>query len=101
MQGPLSLTNPASGTSLSRLPGAVAQLGERCNRTAEVRGSIPLSSMAGGRKGGLAGSQVRLGRELRRSRAVGVTSLEQSDGQLQILLPAPFSPLPVVLCPLV
>ncbi len=24
--------------------GAVAQLGERCNRTAEVRGSIPLSS---------------------------------------------------------
>src|SRR6478672_11460611 len=26
-------------------PGAVAQLGERCNRTAEVRGSIPLSSM--------------------------------------------------------
>ncbi len=25
--------------------GAVAQLGERCNRTAEVRGSIPLSSM--------------------------------------------------------
>ena len=26
--------------------GAVAQLGERCNRTAEVRGSIPLSSTA-------------------------------------------------------
>jgi hypothetical protein len=25
--------------------GAVAQLGERCNRTAEVRGSIPLSSI--------------------------------------------------------
>src|SRR6476619_2550671 len=25
--------------------GAVAQMGERCNRTAEVRGSIPLSSM--------------------------------------------------------
>ncbi len=24
--------------------GAVAQLGERCNRTAEVRGSNPLSS---------------------------------------------------------
>src|SRR3954471_20403566 len=24
--------------------GAVAQMGERCNRTAEVRGSIPLSS---------------------------------------------------------
>ena len=24
--------------------GAVAQLGERCNRTAEVRGSIPLGS---------------------------------------------------------
>jgi hypothetical protein len=25
-------------------PGAVAQMGERCNRTAEVRGSIPLGS---------------------------------------------------------
>ena len=25
-------------------PGAVAQLGERSNRTAEVRGSIPLGS---------------------------------------------------------
>jgi hypothetical protein len=27
--------------------GAVAQMGERCNRTAEVRGSIPLSSTKG------------------------------------------------------
>ena len=27
--------------------GAVAQMGERCNRTAEVRGSIPLSSTTG------------------------------------------------------
>src|ERR1051325_11150729 len=27
--------------------GAVAQLGERCNRTAEVTGSIPVSSIAG------------------------------------------------------
>ena len=38
--------------SASRLPphprrsGAVAQLGERCNRTAEVTGSIPVSSIA-------------------------------------------------------
>jgi hypothetical protein len=32
--------------SPSRSRGAVAQLGERCNRTAEVRGSIPLSSIA-------------------------------------------------------
>jgi hypothetical protein len=31
---------PASGWRR----GAVAQMGERCNRTAEVRGSIPLSS---------------------------------------------------------
>ena len=31
--------------SPSRSRGAVAQLGERCNRTAEVRGSIPLSSI--------------------------------------------------------
>ena len=41
-----SRCNP-SGPSLSeRLAGrgAVAQMGERCNRTAEVRGSIPLSS---------------------------------------------------------
>ena len=30
----------------SRVRGAVAQLGERCNRTAEVRGSTPLSSIA-------------------------------------------------------
>jgi hypothetical protein len=28
----------------AELPGAVAQMGERCNRTAEVRGSIPLGS---------------------------------------------------------
>ncbi len=28
--------------------GAVAQMGERCNRTAEVRGSIPLSSTSPG-----------------------------------------------------
>src|SRR5690348_4947400 len=27
--------------------GAVAQMGERCNRTAEVRGSIPLGSTSG------------------------------------------------------
>ncbi|VVS97073.1 hypothetical protein SPHINGO361_100162 [Sphingomonas sp. EC-HK361] len=27
--------------------GAVAQMGERCNRTAEVRGSIPLGSTTG------------------------------------------------------
>src|SRR3954454_14817275 len=38
-----------SGPSPSDRParwrrGAVAQMGERCNRTAEVRGSIPLSS---------------------------------------------------------
>ena len=30
--------------------GAVAQMGERCNRTAEVRGSIPLSSTTGFRQ---------------------------------------------------
>ena len=33
-----------TSVALVRL-GAVAQLGERCNRTAEVRGSIPLSSI--------------------------------------------------------
>ena len=44
--------NAAHLTSLLFVPlesyrsaaGAVAQMGERCNRTAEVRGSIPLSS---------------------------------------------------------
>src|SRR6185312_6185190 len=32
---------------VARGAGAVAQLGERCNRTAEVTGSIPVSSMSG------------------------------------------------------
>src|SRR4051812_9682695 len=49
----VSLVDVCGGQSVSfaaswRYPGhhgAVAQLGERCNRTAEVRGSIPLSSM--------------------------------------------------------
>src|SRR5512133_2787288 len=36
---------PGGRTVVYAAPGAVAQLGERCNRTAEVRGSIPLSSM--------------------------------------------------------
>jgi hypothetical protein len=35
---------PAVSVPASFLPGAVAQLGERCVRNAEVRGSIPLSS---------------------------------------------------------
>ena len=35
---------PGSRTVRRGYRGAVAQLGERCNRTAEVRGSIPLSS---------------------------------------------------------
>src|SRR5688572_27811545 len=34
----------AGKTWLPERRGAVAQMGERCNRTAEVRGSIPLSS---------------------------------------------------------
>ncbi len=33
-----------SGAAACWTRGAVAQMGERCNRTAEVRGSIPLSS---------------------------------------------------------
>ncbi len=37
---------PASALCFAAHDGAVAQLGERCNRTAEVRGSIPLSSIA-------------------------------------------------------
>ena len=39
------LTVRGASASLVRLFGAVAQMGERCNRTAEVRGSIPLRSM--------------------------------------------------------
>ena len=35
---------PRSGLVYRPGRGAVAQMGERCNRTAEVRGSIPLSS---------------------------------------------------------
>ena len=38
-EGISSAIGPLAGRS-----GAVAQMGERCNRTAEVRGSIPLSS---------------------------------------------------------
>ena len=38
------LTVTGGSASLVGLFGAVAQLGERCNRTAEVRGSIPLRS---------------------------------------------------------
>ena len=33
---------------MARPCGAVAQMGERCNRTAEVRGSIPLGSTTKG-----------------------------------------------------
>jgi hypothetical protein len=36
----------ASGCRRTDERGAVAQLGERCNRTAEVTGSIPVSSIA-------------------------------------------------------
>src|SRR5687767_7775311 len=42
---------------LKREGGAVAQMGERCNRTAEVRGSIPLSSTSPFNE--LAGAQQR------------------------------------------
>ena len=39
------LDNPlARPLNAAHLTGAVAQMGERCNRTAEVRGSIPLGS---------------------------------------------------------
>ena len=37
----------SGGAPQGRWSGAVAQLGERCNRTAEVRGSTPLSSTVG------------------------------------------------------
>jgi hypothetical protein len=37
--------------------GAVAQMGERCNRTAEVRGSIPLSSTSLGAPAKLLGAE--------------------------------------------
>ncbi len=45
-----SLDHLAAAVSVpaSFLPGAVAQLGERCVRNAEVRGSIPLSSTKDG-----------------------------------------------------
>ena len=38
------LDNIQSGALNAGHLGAVAQMGERCNRTAEVRGSIPLGS---------------------------------------------------------
>ena len=40
---PLGLTGPVLGAYIHP-NGAVAQLGERCNRTAEVDGSIPFGS---------------------------------------------------------
>ena len=52
--------------------GAVAQLGERCNRTAEVRGSIPLSSMVG--------VQGRLPYEFVGSLPLGVTGNTPDSG---------------------
>ena len=41
---PAFLDKPATPHLNGATLGAVAQMGERCNRTAEVRGSIPLSS---------------------------------------------------------
>ena len=42
----VSLARPHGGAvCIKRTCGAVAQLGERCVRNAEVRGSIPLSSI--------------------------------------------------------
>src|SRR6185295_5002975 len=41
---PLAASPTKAGLNIRRWRGAVAQMGERCNRTAEVRGSIPLSS---------------------------------------------------------
>jgi hypothetical protein len=38
------LTMPRTAIYMAKPDGAVAQMGERCNRTAEVRGSIPLGS---------------------------------------------------------
>src|ERR1700693_1923679 len=44
---PVRRVSPTGSRTVRRVHrGAVAQLGERCNRTAEVRGSIPLSSTA-------------------------------------------------------
>jgi hypothetical protein len=46
----LNLTKECDCTILNVANGAVAQLGERVNRTDEVRGSNPLSSTDGKRK---------------------------------------------------
>src|SRR6476646_4248911 len=43
-RGPLPMPPAPCGGAGPGRRGAVAQMGERCNRTAEVRGSIPLSS---------------------------------------------------------
>ena len=42
--GAFPAPHPSGETWPPKRRGAVAQMGERCNRTAEVRGSIPLSS---------------------------------------------------------
>ena len=43
-EAPASLDRPEGRSLNAAIHGAVAQLGERSNRTAEVRGSIPLGS---------------------------------------------------------
>ena len=67
LRGRLRRLRSAAKEPLRRC-GAVAQMGERCNRTAEVRGSIPLSSTtrAGARRVSLANPQ-----SAKRGRRVG------------------------------
>ena len=73
-QPPANLTEPRSGSYLAGANGAVAQLGERINRTDEARGSSPLSStprLAGKcRNKDLRGAVAQLGARLTGSQKV-------------------------------
>ena len=74
--------------------GAVAQMGERCNRTAEVRGSIPLSSTSLGFAVSPPRSHVRGHGDpefssLRRSRATGRPE-RRNAAPASLVLPACF-----------
>src|SRR5690349_5889033 len=78
---PVDTRIPAATVPLP-IPGAVAQLGERCVRNAEVRGSIPLGSTrlkdgeapAEHRQGQRASSRVSLGTGQRSERSTFGTS---------------------------
>ena len=77
-----NLKGPACGRRMPR--GAVAQMGERCNRTAEVRGSIPLGSTTQSRENASCAHSRESGRL-----PAGLAALTRQFGSLARVLAAP------------